>query len=239
VKTLADEGTKLLLIDTCGAAAGVALSMGDRLVANEELPAKGASAGMVQAIGRLLEQARWSLRDLDGVGVVSGPGSFTGMRVGMAAAKGLCEATGLPLLAVSRLEVLADATGLRDGLAVLDAGRGGLYVRDVASGREWLSAGEAQASASWLGSRIAVAEAKAAELLEGHDVVFFALHVGDALALLLRRLRESGGGSGLDTALVDANYVREESDIYRKQLEKRQEQRHEANGVQGAPRGAC
>ncbi len=81
-----------------------------------------------------------SLAELDAVGVVGGPGSFTGVRSGMAVAKGFCEAAALRLAVVSRLEVLADAAALKDGLAVLDAGRGELYVRDAGSGREWVCA---------------------------------------------------------------------------------------------------
>jgi tRNA threonylcarbamoyladenosine biosynthesis protein TsaB len=148
------------------------------------------------------------MAQLDAVGVVSGPGSFTGMRTGLAAAKGFCESAGLRLVGVSRLEVLADAAGARSGLVALDAGRGELYVRDVASGREWLCA---DAEVSVAGS-VVVAEERVAERLAARKSVFRPLRVGDALGLVLQGLAHSAE----DAALVEANYVRVERDIYRK-----------------------
>ena len=67
---------------------------------------------------------------MDGFIVVSGPGSFTGLRVGLATVKGLCEVLRKPLATVSMLEALAITYG-RPGenvTAVLDAGRGEVYV---------------------------------------------------------------------------------------------------------------
>ena len=106
---------KVLVIDTCGEVGSVALGEGEAVVASESLPARGSSSALLPAVARLLEAKGWGLAELDGVGVVSGPGSFTGVRVGLAAAKGLCEAVGLRLAAVSRLEMLAVAAGLEDG----------------------------------------------------------------------------------------------------------------------------
>jgi tRNA threonylcarbamoyladenosine biosynthesis protein TsaB len=130
---------RLLLIDTCGDTAGVALSSGEEVLAAEDLARGTASAEILQAIrGLLLIQQGWQLRSLDGIGVVNGPGSFTGTRAGLATAKGLCESAALPLAAVSRLEVLANAADLADGFAALDAGRGEVYAREIGTGREWL-----------------------------------------------------------------------------------------------------
>jgi tRNA threonylcarbamoyladenosine biosynthesis protein TsaB len=142
VNTVVNTNERLLLIDTCGETAGVALSEGLQVLASEDLARGSASAEIVSAMRRLLDQVGWRLAELSAVGVVSGPGTFTGMRIGLATAKGLCEAAGLPLAAVSRLAVLADAASLREGIAALDAGRGELYVRDVASGHELLRSRE-------------------------------------------------------------------------------------------------
>jgi tRNA threonylcarbamoyladenosine biosynthesis protein TsaB len=120
---------RLLMIDTCGEGSAVGLADGGATVGLRLLGQKSVSAEIVNAMRRLLSEAGWSIADLTAVGVVNGPGSFTGVRTGLAAAKGLCEASRLPLIAVSRLEVLAEASGLAAGLAVLDAGRGELYVR--------------------------------------------------------------------------------------------------------------
>lgn len=202
---------RLLLIDTCGETAGVALSVGAQVVASEDLARGSASAQIVSAVRRLLEQVGWRLAELDAVGVVNGPGSFTGMRAGLATAKGLCEAAGLRMAAVSRLEVLADAAALEDGLVALDAGRGELYVREVRSAREWLCAGDAVEGLAG-GRALIVAEERLMERLAACKPALRSLHVGDAVGAVLRRMREGGS----DVSLTDANYVREESDIYRK-----------------------
>ena len=204
------DDAKILLIDTCGEGAGVALCRGGEVLASEELPERGASAGVVAAVRRLLEMQGWKLSELDGVGVVNGPGSFTGVRAGVAAAKGLCEA-GLRLAAVSRLEVLCEAAEMHEGFAVLRAGRGELYVRDAASGREWMATNEEflmQAKAA----NVVVSEQSVEEMLHALHPRVHKLHVSDALGLVLKSLREGG----IDVALLDANYVRSESEIYKK-----------------------
>jgi tRNA threonylcarbamoyladenosine biosynthesis protein TsaB len=206
------QNARLLLIDTCGETAGVVLVSGEELVAGEDLARGSASAEIVQGISRLLQnQTSWKLRDLDAIGVVSGPGSFTGTRAGLATAKGLCEAANIPLAAVSRLEVLADAASSKDGYAALDAGRGEVYVREVETGREWLSTTN-DLRVQCQGQRIVVAEARLLSELEGCDTILRPLYARDSLVAVLRRLREGGS----DVALADANYVRGESDIYRR-----------------------
>jgi tRNA threonylcarbamoyladenosine biosynthesis protein TsaB len=211
VDTLLSAKERLLLIDTCGETAGVALCVGQQVHAIEDLARGSASALIISVVRRLLTQVSWRLAELDAVGVVSGPGSFTGMRAGLATAKGLCESVGIPLVAVSRLEVLAETAFVPDGLVALDAGRDEVYVRDVRSGREWLCSIDEMTA---MGGRrpVAVAEARVGERLSACEPVLCPLHVADALPVVLRRLR--AGGS--DVSLVDANYVRGESDIYRK-----------------------
>ena len=205
-----DSNEKLLLIDTCGETAGVALSVGPEVVVAEDLARGSASAEIVAAVRRLLSVLGWRVGELGAVGVVTGPGSFTGMRAGLATAKGLCEAAELRMVPVSRLEVLADAASLREGLAVLDAGRGELYVRDGASGREWLCS--MSAFEEIVGGRAVVAETRLAGRFAQCQPEVISLHVGDAVGAVLRGLRLGG----IDVSLADANYVRNESDIYRK-----------------------
>jgi tRNA threonylcarbamoyladenosine biosynthesis protein TsaB len=207
VSVRADKTKRLLLIDTCGETAGVALSSGEQIVVSEGLPRGTASAEIISTVRRLLLRAGWTLQDMDAVGVVRGPGSFTGIRAGLAAAKGLCVAVGLPLVAVSRLEVLAEAASLEQGFAVLDAGRGELYVREVTTGREWLSS-TSDFNADY--KQVAVAEKHLVERLSGSEIILRPLHVGDALSAVLRKLQEAPD----DVALIDANYVREPDDIY-------------------------
>jgi len=199
-----ETGQRLLLIDTCGDTEGIALCLGDDVLASEEFAAGEASAKIVGAVRRLLEQVGWRLSELAAIGVVSGPGSFTGVRTGLSVAKGLCEAVELKLVVVSRLEVLAQAAGVEDGSVALDAGRGEFYVRDVRSGHERIAGMDAMTQG------VVLAEARAAEKLTVYEPRLHPLHVGDALGTVLAGLR--AGGS--DVALAEANYVRSERDIY-------------------------
>ena len=215
VSVQSDKTKRLLLIDTCGETAGVALSSGEQLLISEDLPRGTASAESISVVRRLLAQSGWTLQDLHAVGVVRGPGSFTGIRAGLAAAKGLCIAADLPLVAVSRLEVLADAASLQQGFAVLDAGRGEFYVREIGTGREWLSS-TAGLQAACDRQQVIVAEEHVAERLVSCETILRPLHVGDALSTVLRRLNEGNN----DVAFTDANYVREPDDIYGRQAAK-------------------
>jgi len=82
----------------------------------------------VPQIAGLLDKHALSKHDLDAFMVISGPGSFTGLRVGLAAIKGLAEILQKPIVAISLLEVVAIAAGAEgDVLALLDAGRGEVY----------------------------------------------------------------------------------------------------------------
>src|SRR5215471_1894313 len=122
-------GMRLLLIDTCGSEGTVALAEAERVVASETLPGRSASERLVPVVRGMMSAAGWRLGELAAIVVVHGPGSFTGVRVGLSAAKGLSEAGGVGLIAVSRLALLAAAAGdvAGDVCALLDAGRGGFY----------------------------------------------------------------------------------------------------------------
>ena len=127
----------LLAIDTSGKNGGIALALAAPGQSDVEIvevvPLAGGtfSAQLVPQISALLEKHGYSKRDLAGFTVVSGPGSFTGLRVGLAAIKALAEVLRKPICSVSLLEAVArsgNATGRV--LAALDAGRGEVYVGD-------------------------------------------------------------------------------------------------------------
>ena len=125
------QSTIVLGLDTCGAEASLALGRltvnGMELVGEAVLAARTAGALLTSALRDLLAAAGLKPADLQAVAVVRGPGSFTGMRIGVSAAKALSEAAGVPLIAISRLAVLAAMSGAK--YAALDAGRGNLYLR--------------------------------------------------------------------------------------------------------------
>ncbi len=98
----------LLTIQTASPAGSLALSDGERLLAEINLDVrKTPTEWLLQAIDDLLAKADLGKGDLDAIGVVRGPGSFTGLRVGLATAKGLALAADCPLLGVSSLQCLA------------------------------------------------------------------------------------------------------------------------------------
>lgn len=89
------------------------------------------SAQLVPQIAALLEKRGHNKSDLGAFAVASGPGSFTGLRVGLAAIKALAEALQKPIVAISLLEAVAwSSTAHGQVLAALDAGRGDVYVGD-------------------------------------------------------------------------------------------------------------
>src|SRR5450631_4042923 len=109
-------GGLLLAIDTCGPTGSVALGrLAGRdleILGQTELEGRSYSSTLVAAVSGLLTGAGVGLRDLRGIVVVNGPGSFTGVRVGLSAVKGLAEGAQVPVVAVSRLEVLSRKAGV-------------------------------------------------------------------------------------------------------------------------------
>jgi tRNA threonylcarbamoyladenosine biosynthesis protein TsaB len=86
------------------------------------------SAQLVPQVAALLSKHGFKKQDIDAFAIASGPGSFTGLRVGLAAIKGLAEILEKPIATVSMLEAVATAGGMQGRvLAVLDAGRREVY----------------------------------------------------------------------------------------------------------------
>jgi tRNA threonylcarbamoyladenosine biosynthesis protein TsaB len=116
-----------LAIDTASPSPAVALAVGDE-VFEQALPSdRRASENLLPAIERVLAGAGRRLADCERLGVCSGPGSFTGLRIGIATAWGLSRVFGAPVESVSTLEAMAEAArpfGAADVLCALDAGRG-------------------------------------------------------------------------------------------------------------------
>jgi tRNA threonylcarbamoyladenosine biosynthesis protein TsaB len=142
---------RYLVLESATDAGSVAVIVEGNVVASLEFgardPVTGARTEMLgRAVRQVLHDAGAAARDLAGVVCDAGPGSFTSLRCAAAIAKGICAAVGIPLYAVSSLELLAQsAAPLARGayVAVLDAGRGEWFAADVevVDGDESLSVG--------------------------------------------------------------------------------------------------
>ena len=127
----------LLAVDTSGKNGSLSLALTapneGQVNVLETVPLAGGafSAQLVPHIATLLKSHRYSKNDVGAFAVASGPGSFTGLRVGLAAIKALAEALRKPIAAVSLLEAVACGGESRGRVfSALDAGRGDLYVGD-------------------------------------------------------------------------------------------------------------
>jgi tRNA threonylcarbamoyladenosine biosynthesis protein TsaB len=119
-------------IETSGLAGSIALSRGEECLCEaflEEAPRRHAQT-LVSQIGAMLREAGHKVRDLDAVAVSIGPGSFTGLRVGVVCAKTLAYVMGCRLAAVDTLQAIAanSPVGVDHVYVVADALRGDAYV---------------------------------------------------------------------------------------------------------------
>lgn len=208
------ESGILLGVDTCGQVGSIALADYERsemtLLGERQIPGGELSISLVQAIAELLLEAGISVRDLAGITAVAGPGSFTGIRVGLAAVKGLAEAANLPVVALSRLAVLADQAQAL--CSVLDAHRGQFYCGMYQGGeaREMLlTAGEINAMGGLKG-RVAVCEETVAQLLEElcGEPELVRVAAPTATSALTYSRNQWRSGDVADLAALDGYYLR-------------------------------
>lgn len=100
----------ILYIDTAVQTASVCLADGEDVLSLKVNPyQKDHAAWLHPAIAQVMEEEKVSLQQLKAICISEGPGSYTGLRVGMSAAKGLCYALNIPLIAVSTLQMMAKA----------------------------------------------------------------------------------------------------------------------------------
>ncbi len=125
---------RVLAIDTASPAPALALLEGQRLE-TEALPPAAAEA-LVSRLVALLSRAGGTPSQLDRIAVLSGPGSFTGLRAGIAFARGLARALDVPLVSASTFRAAAAALSPNEPLDVwLDAGRGEVFRARLGRGR--------------------------------------------------------------------------------------------------------
>ncbi|MFL6443249.1 MAG: tRNA (adenosine(37)-N6)-threonylcarbamoyltransferase complex dimerization subunit type 1 TsaB [Candidatus Sulfotelmatobacter sp.] len=219
----------LLITDTSGrngiVAVARALQAGkqDQIQILESVPLAGGtfSAQLVPQIAALLEKHGLSKSQIDAFVVVSGPGSFTGLRVGLAAIKALAEILQKPIVPVSFLEVVARAAGI-DGriIALLDAGRGQLY-----SGEYEISGARAQLIQEHLIAREALPDLSRAVAISTPDATLAGLSREAGLrtfelkAIPPEMIAVLGWSKLCDGEIaspeqLDANYVRRSDQIF-------------------------
>jgi tRNA threonylcarbamoyladenosine biosynthesis protein TsaB len=219
----------LLITDTSGRNGIVALARAPQAANEAELqvlesvPLAGGtfSAQLVPQIAALLEKHGLSKTQIDAFIVVSGPGSFTGLRVGLAAIKALAEILQKPIVPVSFLEIVAHAAGM-DGrvVALLDAGRGQLY-----SGEYEISGARAQTIQEHLIAREALPDLSRSIAVSTPDATLASmsrragLRTCELKAITPEMIGAVGWSKLRDGEIIspeklDANYVRRSDEIF-------------------------
>jgi tRNA threonylcarbamoyladenosine biosynthesis protein TsaB len=130
----------LLAIDTATRSCSVGLLSGDRLLAEaNRADGQTHSRHLMAMIDAVLAQSRAAVSDLTAIAVTIGPGSFTGLRIGLATAKGLAVAADVPMVGVNTLEALARQAadpGVERVCPLIDARKGEVYGGIFDAGRQ-------------------------------------------------------------------------------------------------------
>lgn len=121
---------QVIALETATMVGSIAIVDDERVISELTLNIKAThSKKLMTAMSHILEDAALSLDDMDGIAVSIGPGSFTGLRIGLSAAKGLSYASGKPLIGIPTLDALASNLAFSRYLVcpILDARRGEVY----------------------------------------------------------------------------------------------------------------
>ena len=121
---------RLLIIDTSGPVCGTAVLEDERVLCEYTVQNRNThSVNLMPMVEAALRAAGKTIEEMDAVAAVTGPGSFTGVRIGVATAKGLAHGAGIPCIPVDALEVLSVSAGEFDGVIcpIQDARAGQVY----------------------------------------------------------------------------------------------------------------
>jgi tRNA threonylcarbamoyladenosine biosynthesis protein TsaB len=209
----------LLAIDTSGKDGSIVLARCHaddcQIIGLAPLDGGAFSAQLVPQIAALLKTHSFTKLNIDAFAATSGPGSFTGLRVGLAAIKALAEVLNKPIAAVSLLEAIAD-TAQDPVVAAMDAGRKEIYTRQQDGSESLLAHQEFLASAR--GQLIRTPDKSIADLARAA-----ALKVeevprprSDAIARLGWKKIQSG--QTVSPEALDANYLRGSDQIFAKSI---------------------
>jgi tRNA threonylcarbamoyladenosine biosynthesis protein TsaB len=189
---------RLLAIDTTSEFGSIALAKWDHVVEEVALHSPDGFAHVIFAeIERLLALHGTKITDIEGFAAAAGPGSFTGVRVGLTAAKGLAEATGRKVVAVSNLQALAWFGTKPLRAPVIDARRGEIFGAVYDADLRVVSAEVVMKYEDWVRTL-------------PEDVELITQQPPRELAGAIARIaaRQFQAGLAQDPAEIDANYVR-------------------------------
>jgi tRNA threonylcarbamoyl adenosine modification protein YeaZ len=217
----------ILGVETTGKAGSLALvraSAGEFAVLEvAPLEAGACSAQFIPTLAAMLERQNLSKTDVTAIAAATGPGSFTGLRVGLAAVQALGEALRLPIAAVSLLEAIAAAGAARlqdatELIAVAAAGRGQLYcgwyraeAGALRGAGELLLPREEFARMGFTGElrgRLVTPEPALAEALREHGLAVAGVAAPDAALIARLGARKLAAGETVTPLQLDANYLR-------------------------------
>jgi tRNA threonylcarbamoyladenosine biosynthesis protein TsaB len=201
---------RILAIDTTSNFGSLALHEDGSTIEETPLHAPdGFSQILYGQIEALLRRHDWPLSSIDVFASAAGPGSFTGVRIGLTAAKGLADSTGRCAVAVSNLKALAAFGHTQARGVIMDARRGEVYAALYDAGLQVIEPEVVIALPSWLSSL----DVQPQEIISSDFSPFqssFPLSVPiieqRTLAAAIARIAEST--PALDPAVLDANYVR-------------------------------
>lgn len=212
----------LLSVDTSGRQGGITLARGDsngfEVIESASIQGGTFSAELIPQLAQVLASQALTPQQLEGLVAVTGPGSFTGLRVGLTAVKGLAEVLHLPIAKVTALEGLLATSGHEaHGMAVIDAGRGEVYIGSMKAGfldEDLLPVAQASDLAKSQRLRIITADSQLASKFENAELVEYrSCEIAARLGLKKLLL-----GDTVDVLALDANYIRKSEAEYKQKL---------------------
>jgi tRNA threonylcarbamoyladenosine biosynthesis protein TsaB len=209
----------VLGIDTSGKQGGIALWRDGEVLESAPIEGGTFSAQLIPQVAGLLKKHKLKKEDLGGFAAASGPGSFTGLRVGLAAVKAFAEILGKPIAVVSMLEALALAAGKEGKVtAVLDAQRQEVFLSEyeVQGDRGRMLCEELMTQAHFLAGaqqaapdrQIVTCDESVAALLREHGVLFQSVSRPTAADIARIGAAKLARGETVSAEQLDANYIR-------------------------------
>lgn len=180
------------------------------------------SAQLVPQIATLLARHNFKKTDIDVLAAATGPGSFTGLRIGLAAVKGLAEALKKPIVGVSMLEAIAKTgTASAKVFAILDAGRGEVYVGEYGAEKasEYLCSREELISRVRKNGvrQVRTSDVPLGEFLKSHSVKPDVIPYPGSEAVARLGWEKFVAGQSITVDELEANYVRRDESLFARQ----------------------